>query len=160
MSYESWRISFQSSEQAARAAFELFSSEFKKSRLLEDEINKLKGELATLNSNYQYELHVSKIRGQNIESLSTDLDNLEALIKTLKNELEQGQNLKKKAEFFISSVRSINRSDRQKIYIDGDDEPCYWQRGEWVKYILDLAEDLELEAKKTCLVKLNIQPGL
>lgn len=43
MNYESWRISFQSSEQAARTAFESFSSEFKKSQLLEDEIKKLKG---------------------------------------------------------------------------------------------------------------------
>lgn len=83
MNYESWRISFQSSEQAARAAFESFSSECKKSQHLEDEISKLKGELSTVNSSYQYELHVSKFRGEIIQALSAVLDIAENLIKKL-----------------------------------------------------------------------------
>ena len=37
------------------------------------------------------------------------------------------------------AMLSVNRSRNQKIMIEGDDEPCYWQREEWVKWIVELA---------------------
>lgn len=43
----------------------------------------------------------------------------------------------------ISGIRSINRSKHQRVMVDGDDEPCYWQRGEWVEWILQLADEAE-----------------
>lgn len=43
----------------------------------------------------------------------------------------------------ISAVRSINHSPRHAVKVDGDDEPCYWQRGEWIDWLLELADEVE-----------------
>jgi hypothetical protein len=44
---------------------------------------------------------------------------------------------------FVSAVRSINRSSHHQIQIPGDDEPCFWQRKEWIDWILELADQVE-----------------
>lgn len=56
--------------------------------------------------------------------------------------------LKDKVLRFVSAVQTINVGKRHEIMVDGDDEPQYTQRKEWVEYILDLAKELEHEAKK------------
>ena len=42
-------------------------------------------------------------------------------------------------------IRTINREKYHEVYI-GDDEPCYWQRKEWVDWVLELADELEAAA--------------
>lgn len=43
----------------------------------------------------------------------------------------------------ISAVRSINRAPRHEVRVAGDDEPCYWQRREWIQWVLELADAAE-----------------
>lgn len=43
----------------------------------------------------------------------------------------------------ISGVRSINCARHHEVRISGDDEPCYWQRREWVHWLLELADAAE-----------------
>lgn len=38
------------------------------------------------------------------------------------------------------AVKTVNRSARHRILVAGDDEPCYWQRKEWVEWIVSLAD--------------------
>lgn len=45
----------------------------------------------------------------------------------------------------ISAIRSINCAPHHRVDIPGDDEPCYWQRREWVEWILELADHAEHE---------------
>ncbi|PHR17056.1 MAG: hypothetical protein COA41_12795 [Sphingopyxis sp.] len=48
-----------------------------------------------------------------------------------------------KVRELIGAVRSVNRSRQHSIHIEGDDEPCFWQRAEWVRYVLELADEAE-----------------
>jgi hypothetical protein len=48
-----------------------------------------------------------------------------------------------KVRELIGAVRSVNRSRQHQINVEGDDEPCFWQRGEWVRYVLELADETE-----------------
>jgi hypothetical protein len=48
----------------------------------------------------------------------------------------------------VGAIRSVNRSKNQMIEIEGDDDPCFWQRKEWIDWILDLANDAESVLKK------------
>lgn len=41
------------------------------------------------------------------------------------------------------AVRSVNRSKYHKIKVDVDDQPCYWQRGEWIELILELCDQAD-----------------
>lgn len=50
---------------------------------------------------------------------------------------------------FVSAVRSINRSSHHQIQIPGDDEPCFWQRKEWIDWILELADQVEASLSAT-----------
>jgi hypothetical protein len=50
-----------------------------------------------------------------------------------------------KTKELISAIRSINKSKAHEIKIGWDDEPCYWQRKEWVDWILELANETEKE---------------
>jgi hypothetical protein len=43
---------------------------------------------------------------------------------------------------FAGAVLSINRDRHHIIMIAGDDHPCYWQRKEWVDWIVDMAQQL------------------
>ena len=54
----------------------------------------------------------------------------------------------KKAQEVADAIRSINRSKDHIVIIDGDEEPCYWQRDEWIKWMLELADELESEIAK------------
>ena len=70
----------------------------------------------------------------------------------------------------ISAVRSINCHPRHQIMIKGDDKPCFWQRGEWVNWVLGLcteAEQLlnqqhsrERGAAASCLWKREMDSGI
>lgn len=44
------------------------------------------------------------------------------------------------ARELISGVRSVNRGQHHLVQVEGDDEPCYYQRGEWIEWILELAD--------------------
>ena len=65
-------------------------------------------------------------------------------IKAEKAEQERDGLAAKCAEL-SSAIRSVNRGKQHKILIDGDDEPCYWQRKEWVDWIVGLANQIERE---------------
>lgn len=58
----------------------------------------------------------------------------------------QGDAFKEKALEVVSAIRSVNREGQHIVRIEGDDDPCYWQRKEWIDWMLDLAFELELEA--------------
>lgn len=61
--------------------------------------------------------------------------------------------LKSKALEVVSAIRSINRSRAHQVDVSGDDSPCYWQRDKWIKWMLELASELEVEAKAEKVVK-------
>lgn len=42
-----------------------------------------------------------------------------------------------------NAIRTVNNSERHKIMVSGDDQPCYWQRKEWVDWMLEVANELE-----------------
>ena len=46
----------------------------------------------------------------------------------------------------ISGIRSINRANHHLVTVHGDDEPCYYQRAEWIQWILELADKAEAAA--------------
>lgn len=50
-----------------------------------------------------------------------------------------------KTKELISAIRSINKSKAHEIKIGWDVDPCYWQRKEWVDWILELANETEKE---------------
>ena len=46
----------------------------------------------------------------------------------------------------ISAIRSINKSDKTHlVHIGEDKDPCYWQRKEWIEWVLELADETEQE---------------
>lgn len=55
---------------------------------------------------------------------------------------------REKLEELISAVRTINRGKSHEIKIKGDDEPCYWQRKEWVDWALNAAEEVAKDLKQ------------
>ena len=56
--------------------------------------------------------------------------------------------LREKAKEVVSAIRSINKSPHHLVVIDEDEDPCYWQREEWVEWILEMADELESEIVK------------
>jgi hypothetical protein len=52
-----------------------------------------------------------------------------------------------KIKELIGGVRSLNVGSSTEVpeSITGDDEPCYWQRKEWIDWILELADEAEKE---------------
>lgn len=42
-----------------------------------------------------------------------------------------------------SGARTINRGHQHKVMIEGDDEPCFWQRREWVEYLISLCDEAD-----------------
>ena len=67
---------------------------------------------------------------------------------TLKSKAEiekERDGLAAKCAELASAIRSVNKGKQHKIFIDGDDEPCYWQRKEWVEWIVGLANQIERE---------------
>ena len=58
---------------------------------------------------------------------------------------ERDRSLSKVREL-SSAMLSVNRSRHERIMINGDDQPCYWQREEWVKWIVELATRARDEA--------------
>jgi|GEM_PF-6969868 len=50
----------------------------------------------------------------------------------------------------ISGIRTVNRGRCSEVpqAITGDESPCYWQRKEWIDWILELADSAEAEINK------------
>jgi hypothetical protein len=40
----------------------------------------------------------------------------------------------------ISVTRSVNRGQQHEVRLRGEDEPCYWQRKEWVDWAVEAGE--------------------
>lgn len=47
----------------------------------------------------------------------------------------------------VGVVRSINFGQMHIAEGVEDDEPCYWQRKEWIEYVLSICDDAELLTK-------------
>lgn len=62
------------------------------------------------------------------------------LIEALKQERDE---LRRRMHELASAILSINKAKRHEITIGDDDEPCYWQRKEWVEWIVDMANQIE-----------------
>lgn len=58
----------------------------------------------------------------------------------------------------ISVSLTINRSSHHKIAVEGDDEPCYWQRKEWFEYFMETVDEANA-ALNTAAGTLQIQGG-
>ena len=56
---------------------------------------------------------------------------------------EERDQLREKLHELASAVRSVNRGKQHMIMVDGDDQPCFWQRKEWIDWIIELANNLE-----------------
>ena len=57
--------------------------------------------------------------------------------------------LQQKALEVVSAIRSINNSAGTMVLIGEDKDICFWQRKEWVEWMLELASELEREANST-----------
>lgn len=55
----------------------------------------------------------------------------------------ENDELRRRGDELSSAILTINKAKRHEIMIDGDDEPCYWQRKEWVEWIVGLANQIE-----------------
>lgn len=51
--------------------------------------------------------------------------------------MNRQQKLEGALKELIAAVRTINHRPTHQIKVEGDDEPCYWQRKEWVDWILE-----------------------
>ena len=60
-------------------------------------------------------------------------------LERLRAQVRERDRLRSTVKDLSGAMLSVNRSRNQKIMIEGDDEPCYWQREEWVKWIVELA---------------------
>lgn len=43
----------------------------------------------------------------------------------------------------IGVVNTVNRSRHHEIKMDDDDDPCYWQRKEWIEYLMETVSAAE-----------------
>jgi len=57
----------------------------------------------------------------------------------------------------ISGIRSINKAPRHEVKISGDDQPCYWQREEWINWILELADKAEALQSRSPALDAEVQ---
>ncbi|WP_274644143.1 hypothetical protein [Pseudomonas serbica] len=48
----------------------------------------------------------------------------------------------------ISVARSVNRGKQHEVRLPGEDEPCYWQRKEWVDWAVEAGELVAAEMKR------------
>jgi len=62
---------------------------------------------------------------------------------------EPSQDDKQAVKELISGIRTINKAKQHEMNIEEDDEPCYWQRREWIVWILDLANKAEQEINRS-----------
>lgn len=65
---------------------------------------------------------------------------------------------------FVRAVQTINRTRYEKVYPHGDDsDPCYWQREEWVNWIMELSGQLEqslsqlIKQKNSSMIQTDIK---
>ncbi|HHH9443043.1 TPA: hypothetical protein ACP32N_005031 [Pseudomonas aeruginosa] len=56
---------------------------------------------------------------------------------------------REKLNDLIGAMRSVNRGKHHEVRVPGDDEPCYWQRREWVEWALSIADDLANDLEPT-----------
>ena len=61
--------------------------------------------------------------------------------------VNQPYKLPEKVHELVSAVRSINRAKHHIAKGVDDDEPCYWQRKEWIDWVLSLCDEVEQGAK-------------
>jgi hypothetical protein len=54
-----------------------------------------------------------------------------------------------------SAIRSINRAPHHIAKGVDDDEPCYWQRKEWIDWMLELASSADEKAALPCSTGVN-----
>ncbi|MDQ2077547.1 hypothetical protein [Marinimicrobium sp. ABcell2] len=45
----------------------------------------------------------------------------------------------------IIAVKTINLSSHHRVSVEGAEEPGYWQRGDWARRVLQLAEEAEAD---------------
>lgn len=60
----------------------------------------------------------------------------EAALQQRLNEADQ------RLDEMISAVRSVNRGTAHEIRLGTDDQPVYWQRKEWIDWVLELCDEV------------------
>ncbi|HHX6290044.1 TPA: hypothetical protein ACVGJS_003630 [Pseudomonas aeruginosa] len=55
---------------------------------------------------------------------------------------------REKVKELIGAMRSVNRGRQYEVRPPVDDEPCYWQRREWVEWGIKVAEDLDADIQR------------
>jgi hypothetical protein len=53
----------------------------------------------------------------------------------------ENEKLKDLVRELAGAIASINRAPHHVVEVDGDDDICYYQRKEWVDWIIQLADD-------------------
>ena len=76
------------------------------------------------------------------DRISTDqFEDMVLALKDAITALQQQEGIAEKLKELVSGIRSINRTKGYEVpqSVTNDDEPCYWQRKEWVDWILETA---------------------
>jgi hypothetical protein len=60
----------------------------------------------------------------------------------------RGEEFRHLVSGLVSAVRSVNKSSQHKVVVMGDDEPCYYQRKEWIDWVLELADMADTATSK------------
>ncbi|MFL1481396.1 hypothetical protein [Pseudomonas grimontii] len=108
------------------------------------EIGKLRGEVGEAKEEHGHAV-------KKLDALQALLTGADELLDSTKAELAwqklDNTELRERLRELISAVRSINRRPSDEVLVDGDDQPQYRQRKEWIEWVLELCES----ASSTCL---------
>lgn len=78
-----------------------------------------------------------------VEVYAGDLNEMQHDIMVLEARLADSVVIKEKLNELASAITSLNRGKSSLVpeSVTGDNEPCYWQRKEWIDWMLELSEE-------------------
>ncbi len=98
--------------------------------------------------------HQALLHKSQLEAAENNLIDSECHVAELEEALRDKQALLEAAEKRIAElsaslkdligvVNTVNRSRHHEIKMDDDDDPCYWQRKEWIEYLMEMVSAAE-----------------
>lgn len=98
--------------------------------------------------------HQALLHKSQLEAAENNLIDSECHVAELEEALRDKQALLEAAEKRIAElsaslkdligvVNTVNRSRHHEIKMDDDDDPCYWQRKEWIEYLMETVSAAE-----------------
>jgi len=62
--------------------------------------------------------------------------------------LEESENeIRQSIASLVGAISSINRMPQHEVFVPEDEEPCYWQRKEWVDWIYEISQEIKEKHK-------------